>query len=88
MKILPKRNIFAGMIQYNWEGDSGSDGKESDCNAEDPGSIPGSGRSPREGNGNPTSILPGEFHGQKSLESYGPWGLRVRYDWATNTFNN
>ena len=31
----------------------GSDGKESACNTGDPGSIPGSGRSPREGNGNP-----------------------------------
>ena len=31
----------------------GSDGKESSCNAGDPGSIPGSGRSPGEGNGNP-----------------------------------
>ena len=30
-----------------------SDGKASACNAGDPGSIPGSGRSPREGNGNP-----------------------------------
>ena len=30
-----------------------SDGKESSGNAGDPGSIPGSGRSPREGNGNP-----------------------------------
>ena len=30
---------------------SGSDGKESVCNAEDPGLIPGSGRSPGEGNG-------------------------------------
>ena len=30
----------------------GSDGKASACNAEDPGSIPGSGRSPGEGNGN------------------------------------
>ena len=28
-------------------------GKESACNAEDLGSIPGSGRSPGEGNGNP-----------------------------------
>ena len=28
-------------------------GKESACNAGDPGSIPGSGRSPGEGNGNP-----------------------------------
>ena len=31
----------------------GSDGKESACNEGDPGSIPGLGRSPREGNGNP-----------------------------------
>ena len=30
-----------------------SDGKESACNAGDPGSIPGSGKSPGEGNGNP-----------------------------------
>ena len=32
---------------------SGSDGKESAGNAGDLGSIPGSGRSPGEGNGNP-----------------------------------
>ena len=31
----------------------GSDGKESACNVGDPGSIPGSGRSPGEGNGDP-----------------------------------
>ena len=31
----------------------GSDGKESACNSGDPGSIPGSGRSPGEGDGNP-----------------------------------
>ena len=31
----------------------GSDGKESACNAGDLGSIPGSGRSPGEENGNP-----------------------------------
>ena len=30
----------------------GSDGKESACNTGDLGSIPGLGRSPREGNGN------------------------------------
>ena len=36
-----------------------SDGKESACNAGDPGSIPGSERSPGEGN----SYFPGEFHG-------------------------
>ena len=31
----------------------GSDGKESACSAADPGQIPGSSRSPGEGNGNP-----------------------------------
>ena len=35
----------------------GSDGKESACNAGDPGLISGSGRSPGEGNGNHSSIL-------------------------------
>ena len=32
---------------------SSSDGKASACNVGDPGSIPGSGKSAREGNGNP-----------------------------------
>ena len=34
-----------------------------------------------------SSILPGEFHGQRSLVGYSPWGSqRVEYNWATNTF--
>ena len=45
----------------------GSDGRESACSAGDPDSVPGLGRSPREGTGNHPSILPGEFHGQRSL---------------------
>jgi len=46
----------------------GSEGKELTCNSEDPGSIPGSGRSPREGNWLPTpAFLHGEFRGQRSL---------------------
>ena len=37
-----------------WIGVTGDpDGKESACNARDPGLIPGSGRSPEEGNGSP-----------------------------------
>ena len=43
-----------------------SDGKESACNAGDQGLIPGSGRSPGEGNGN-LVFLPGVFYGQRSL---------------------
>ena len=49
----------------------GSAGKESICNAGDPGLIPRSGRSPGEGNPDriPTPVfLPGEFHGQESDE--------------------
>ena len=42
-------------------------GKESTCNARDSGSIPGSGRSLGEGNG---KLLPGKFHGQRSLAGY------------------
>ena len=51
----------------------GSVGKEFACNDRDPGSIPGRGRSPGEGNP-PSVILPGDFHGQRSLVGYSPWG--------------
>ena len=41
----------------------------------DVGSVPGSGRCPRGGHGNPTPVfLPGEFHVQRSLADYSPWG--------------
>ena len=43
--------IWWAIIQSKKE--CGSNGKASTCNARDPGSIPGSGRSPGEGNGNP-----------------------------------
>ena len=53
----------------------GSDDKASACNAGDPGLIPGSGRSPEEGNGHPLQYFcHGESHGQRSLVGYSPWG--------------
>ena len=54
----------------------GSDGNESACNAGDLGLIPGLGRSPGEGNGNPPKFLPGEFQGQRSLVGCSPWGRK------------
>ena len=42
----------------------------------DPGSIPGFGRSPRGGNGNPLVFLPGKFHGQRNLVGYSPGGRK------------
>jgi len=45
------------VLLINLKGDSdGSDGKESSCNAGDLGSIPGPGRFPGEGNGNPLLV--------------------------------
>ena len=52
----------------------GSDGKASACNVGDPGLIPGSGRSPGEGNGNSLqySCL-GNPMDRGPLEGYSPW---------------
>ena len=53
----------------------GSEGKVSAYNAGDPGSIPGSGRSPGRRQWHPTPVfLPGKFHGLRSLVNYSPWG--------------
>ena len=58
-----------------WGFPGGSRSKESACSAGDLGSIPGSERSPGEGNGNlfQYSCLENP-HGQKSLVGYSPWG--------------
>ena len=52
----------------------GSDGEESSCSTGNPGSIPGSGRYPGEGNSPIPVFLPGEFHGWRSLVGYSLWG--------------
>ena len=51
--------------------------KASACNVGDLGSIPGSGRSPGEGNGNllQYSCLENS-HGWRSLAGYSPWGYK------------
>ena len=54
----------------------GSDGKVSVCNAGDPGSIPGSGRSPGEGNGTPFQYSHLENPRQRSLVGYSSWGRK------------
>ena len=70
---LRQEPVFIPSI--TWIGFPGcSDGKAAACSAGDPGSIPGLGRSPGEGNGNP--LLPGKFHGLRSLVGYSPWGLK------------
>ena len=65
-----------------------SDGKESACNVVDLGLIPGSGKSPGEGNGTPLqysylenpmitgtwqATVHGESHDHRNLAGYSPW---------------
>ena len=61
-----------------------SESKESTSNAGDLGSIPGLGRSPQEGHGNPLcySCLENP-HGQRSLADCCPWACKEA-NWASN----
>ena len=53
----------------------GSNGKESACDMGDLGLIPGSGRSPGGGHGDPLQYSCLEnSHGQRSLAGHSPWG--------------
>ena len=62
----------------------GSDGKESTCNAGDLDSIPGWGRPPGGGHGNPLqhSCLENS-HRQSCLVGYSPCNCKVGHDWVT-----
>ena len=62
--------------------------KESACNEGDRGSIPGSGRSPGEGNGYPL-----QYSCLRNPTDRGAWqaivhGVWVGHDWVTNTHTN
>ena len=59
--------------------------KASVCNAGDPGSIPGSGRSPGEGHGNPLQSLAWKIPWTEEPDRLQSMGLqRVGHDWATS----
>ena len=66
----------------------GSDGKESACKAEDPGSIPGSGRSLGGGNGNPLqySCLENSMNKASWWATWGPCKSVGSKDWLTFMF--
>ena len=68
-------NQYKGYICMGFP--DGSNDKESACNVGGPGTIPGSWRSPWRRERQPTPVfLPGEFHGQRSLVGYSPWGCK------------
>ena len=78
----------SGGSDRNWWGyrGGGSDAKESACNAGGLGLMPGSGRSPGEGNGNPF-----QYSCLENSMGRGAWRdtvhgvTRVRHKWATDT---
>ena len=78
----------SGGSNRNWWGyrGGGSDAKESACSVGGLGLIPGSGRSPGEGNGNPL-----QYSCLENSMGRGAWQVtvhgvaRVRHKWATNT---
>ena len=86
--LLSKGNNTINKIICCFWASSGSDSKESAYSAGDPGSILGSGRSFRVGNGNRLqySCL------ENPMDREEPGGLqsmglqRIRHDWVTNTF--
>ena len=62
--------------------------KKSSCSAGDVGLIPGLGRSPGEGHGNPLQYSCLENpHEQRSLVGYSPWGCKELSDRATHNIN-
>ena len=73
VRKIPWRRI-GYPLQYSWASLVASDGTESTCNAGDLGSIPGLGRSPGGGHGNPLQYSCLENpHGQRNLADYSPW---------------
>ena len=68
-----KTKQFMAGLKYG----TGSELNASASNVGDRGSIPGLGRSPGEGNGNPLPVfLPGEYHGRRRLVGYNPLGRK------------
>ena len=74
--LIPVSTLFRLSICI-WGLPGGSNGKESTCNVRDLGSIPGLGRSPGGGPGQPTSVfLPGEYPGTEKPGGLPSMGLQ------------
>ena len=73
LESICKFSMVFGSVDFP----GGSDGKASVYHVGDPGSSPGLGRSPGEGNYNPLQYYCLEkSHGQRSLVGYSLWGRK------------
>ena len=83
---LPESFFVDRTLGLSFVGPGGPECKASTYNAGDPGSIPGSGRSPGEGNGTPLQYSCLENPMDQSLVGYTPWGHKSRTRLSDFTF--
>ena len=84
-RSLSENTVLWGTASTYMVFPSASNGKECACNAGDPRLIPGSGRSPGEGNDNPLyySCLENSMDRGAWPAAVSPWGCRVGHNWVT-----
>ena len=81
---IPHRLLHVTCLNYDSRGfPGGTDSKESVCSEGDLGSIPGSGRSPGEGNGSPL-----QYFCLEDPMGRGAWRATVRGDTKSQTHLN
>ena len=71
--FTPSSHVFPTALCFHLGFPGGSDGTESACNAGDPGSVPGVGRSPGGGNGHPL-----QYSCLENSMDRGAWRATVR----------
>ena len=87
LPFLFSSSISFSLVMFHVGFPGGSDSKESACKAGDESWIPGWGRPPGKGNGNPL-----QYSCLENSTDRGSWWVpsmrlqRIRHDWAPNTF--
>ena len=77
MRYLMQEQRLPPHLRKTWPRLFGSDGKETACHAVDPAFNPWVGKIPQRREWQLTPVfLPGEFHGQRNLVGYSPWGRK------------
>ena len=74
MVCIPEQVSIINELKETKGFSGGSDSKESTQKGRDLGLIPGSRRSPKEGNTATPVFLTRESHGQRNIVGYSPWG--------------
>ena len=82
IRTIMNYRVLINMVNSGFPGDSVV--KILPASSGDEGSVPGLGRSSREGNANTPVFLPGKSHRQRRLAGHSPWGLQKSWMWLSN----